>query len=149
MIQPGNKLWNIGYVFVVELVFTFVFNLAIFHAKNSKLSLFHNGVTGAFSVIMGLYYGVKCAGGYSGAALNPSVAIANNIVYALFKKDNSAMKYLGAYIFGPIAGAALAAIFCKYVSEPIVTNQCGEQEEAIWKREQVKHFIKQTNLNFS
>ena len=60
-----------GYCLIVELVFTFFFTLAIFHAKNSKISLFKNGITGAMSVILGLYFGIRCSAGYSGAVLNP------------------------------------------------------------------------------
>jgi aquaporin Z len=148
-ISPSKKLWNFGYVMVIEMIFTFIFLMAICHAKTSKLALFHNGVTGTISVIMGLYFSVKCAGAYSGAALNPSVAIANNVTLAIINNDSTYMRYLGAYIIGPIIGGCLAAIFTKNVSLPIVTKQCGEQEESIWKKEQFKHFMKQQHINFS
>ena len=70
-INPGLKNWDLGYCLIVEMIFTFFFTIAIFHAKNPKISIYHNGVTGTMSVVIGLYFGIKCSGAYSGAVLNP------------------------------------------------------------------------------
>jgi glycerol uptake facilitator-like aquaporin len=76
--------------------------------------------------MMGLYFGIRCCGTYSGAVLNPAVGISNVVVVSL-ATDTSTWKYLPAFIFGPIIGGALAASFTRFVSDNIVMKRIPEK----------------------
>ena len=72
-----------------------------------------------------MYFAIKCAGPYTAACLNPIVGIANLLVvnFAFTEDTSELMKYLPAYIFGPLIGGISAASFAKFVSVNVVMNK--------------------------
>lgn len=94
---------------LVEFLFTFALALVILNVATSPATEGNSyyGLAIGFTVTGAAF----AAGGISGAALNPSVAIGPAIVDAMH--GGSAFKHVWIYILAPTAGAALAAaVYC-------------------------------------
>ncbi|MCM0582009.1 aquaporin [Weissella diestrammenae] len=103
---------NIWSAMALELLLTFVFVLVVMAvtAKNNEAgNMFAPlaiGVTLTALIMMGI--------GFTGASFNPARSIAPAVVLALFG-SSSALTNIAAYIIGPLAGGALAAVVAKYL----------------------------------
>ncbi|CDW87890.1 mip family channel protein [Stylonychia lemnae] len=126
--RPTDLDYNQGYVFFIELFFTFTFQVVIQHSKNSKVSLFDNMVLGAGSVVGAIYFSINCAGRYTGAALNPTIGFTNLTFVAIAMDTNDYIKFLPAYVFGPLIGGALAGIFTAYASARVIHDPTQQNQ---------------------
>ena len=114
--SANGALQNVGFVFFVEFFFTFCFHSMIMHAKNEKVAIVNNAVVGTVSVVVGMYFAITCSVGLSGAALNPSIGIANLVFVAIVKDTTAYLKFLPAFFFGPLLGGAFAGILAGHIS---------------------------------
>ena len=99
--------------------------VAILHNIFPRLSIQSDTVLAVFSVCTSIYFAICCSGGLTGACFNPVLAIANIPFVAIVRggtADRNFMDYLLSYIFGPLIGAILAGLFCKYVIMPHIPH---------------------------
>ena len=75
---------------------------------------------GVASVMICMYFAITCASDYTGAVLNPTIGIANLTFVAIVKDTSDYMKFLPAYIFGPLFGGATAALVTIYASRRVL-----------------------------
>jgi glycerol uptake facilitator-like aquaporin len=70
-----------------------------------------------------------CCGEATGACFNPTLGIVSATFVAIVRKGTGLptfIEYLPSYIFGPLIGAALAGIVCKYCIMPVVPHYYDE-----------------------
>ncbi|CDW81594.1 mip family channel protein [Stylonychia lemnae] len=118
--RPNDLDFSQWYVFLIELFFTFTFQVVIQHSKNSKVTIFDNMVLGVGSVAAAIYFSITCAGRFTGAALNPTIGFTNLTFVAIALDTNDYIKFLPAYVFGPLIGGVLAGLFTAHVSARII-----------------------------
>jgi glycerol uptake facilitator protein len=114
--SPAIK--NLKFNLLSEMVGTFVLIFVIFHFTNAEISGAKTqvglGSVGAIPVAF-LVWGIGLSlGGTTGYAINPARDIGPRIVHALLpikSKGSSNWKYAWVPLMGPLAGAALAALF--------------------------------------
>ncbi len=116
----GSKVTTLPVAFVVEVILTFVFALVVLAVskKDSKANGIVIGLTLALVHIFGLPF--------TGTSVNP----ARSIGPALLTKGE-ALSQLWVFILAPLVGAALAALFYKFVI-------ADKEEEALVEEEPVK-----------
>ncbi|QIL49948.1 aquaporin family protein [Weissella coleopterorum] len=96
----------------IEFILTFIFVLAIMAITAPKNELGQQfapiaiGLTLTGLIVLGV--------GLTGAGLNPARSLAPAVVLA-FMGSASALTNMAAYIIGPLAGGALAAVVAKYL----------------------------------
>ncbi len=106
-----SPIWN----FVTEMIATFAFMLAIFYIAGGKMGNepISLGSLDALPVaLLVLAIGISL-GGPTGYAINPARDLGPRIMHALLpikKKGSSHWYYAWVPVFGPIAGALLAAL---------------------------------------
>ncbi|TNV80670.1 hypothetical protein FGO68_gene10959 [Halteria grandinella] len=112
-------------VFLIELLFTFILMVSILHNIYPRLSIQSDTVLAVVSVILCVYFCIRCAGPMTGACFNPCVALVNVPFVALVRMGSEQpnfLEYLPSYVFGPLIGAILAGIFCKFFIMPHVPH---------------------------
>lgn len=117
-------------VFLVETCFTFILVASILHNIFPRLTIQADNVLAVTSVVTAVYFCCRCCGASTGACFNPAVALSNVPLVALVRKGTDLRDfkdYLGVYIAGPMAGAIIAALFCKYLVMPYVPEQVYEE----------------------
>ncbi len=116
----GSKVTTLPVAFVVEVILTFVFALVVLAVskKDSKANGIVIGLTLALVHIFGLPF--------TGTSVNP----ARSIGPALLTKGE-ALSQLWVFILAPLVGAALAALFYKFVI-------ADKEEETLVEEEPVK-----------
>lgn len=116
-VAPGSIDYSPEYVFYVEMLFTFIFNLSIFHIGYPESSMQNDMLIGVVSVIMSLYFGILCAGNYSGACLNATIGLTNT-TFAAMTVEGYNIKYIYAYFFGDLLGGIFAGLYYKNFARP-------------------------------
>ena len=97
----------------------------ILHNVFPRLSIQSDTVLAVASVIVCVYFCINCCVEASGAAFNPTVGIVNITFIAIVRSgtiERDFLEYLPSYMFGPLIGAILAALFCKYFVMPHVPH---------------------------
>lgn len=97
----------------------------IFHNIFPRLSIQSDMVLAVGSVCICVYFCIRCAGELTGACFNPAVALVNIPFVAIVRIGTDLpnfLEYLPSYIFGPLLGTVLAALFCKHVVMPHVPH---------------------------
>ena len=119
-IQPllqaeGGKLDAMSYIgaFLVEVVLTFVFVIAILGVTDSR---FHDGKHAG--IVIGLVLAlVHLFGlGFTGTSVNPARSLAPAVLQAIAGKSTS-LEQVWIWILAPLAGAALAALVYKLLTK--------------------------------
>ncbi len=87
-----------------------------------------------------LYFCANCAGEMTGACFNPVLGIVNLTFVAIVKGDTQFLPYLPSYVFGPLLGAAVAALVCKFLIMPNVPEHYNNLIESV--REENKSLIR-------
>jgi len=102
---PGATATITGAV-LVEVLFTFALALVVLNTAASAATKGNSyyGLAIGFTVMVGAFAG----GPISGGAFNPAVGIGPIVIHAIY--GGGTFKDLWIYIFGPLAGAALAAM---------------------------------------
>lgn len=72
--------WN---VFFIELFCTFIFVSCVLHNVYPRLSIQSDTVLAVTSACLGLYFSIRVANNYTGAAINPTFAIVNIIFVSI------------------------------------------------------------------
>lgn len=91
------------------------------HSKNDKVAIVDNMVIGGGSVMAAIYFSIRCCGdSYTGAALNPIIGFTNLTFVAMALNTDQYIKFLPAYVIGPLLGGACAGLFTGYVSARLV-----------------------------
>ena len=119
-IKPGSLDYSVGYVFIVELLFTLLMMMVIMTGKQPQLGLFDNMVFGIIGSLCGIYFSASCCGPLTGAVFNANLGLSNVTFCAAVQDDGSVLKFLPAYIFGPYIGACLAGVYVKYFALLVV-----------------------------
>ena len=117
-LSTDYSAWN---VFFIEAMCTFIFVSCVLHNVFPRLSIQSDTVLAVGSICVSLYFAIIVARNYTGAAINPTFAIAN-ILFVSFVKDSTYVRYLPAYALGTLLGGILAGIICKYLVMPVVPH---------------------------
>ena len=90
----------------------------IIHTKYAKTAPTTDGFIGTMTVILTLYVLIDMDASDSGACFNPTIGITVSTFQEVFSNEVEApyFKYIIAYIFGPLTGAVLTALFAKFVA---------------------------------
>ena len=116
VIRPGGMDYSLWYVFIVELIFTGFLTTSVFHVGFPETHMHNDMVVGVLSATGQIYFSIACTAGETGAVLNPTVGFVNTTFIALVLDlgNNSNMKYLPAWFFGPLLGSIIAGFHFKY-----------------------------------
>lgn len=117
-------------VFLVELLFTTLLMICILHNIFARLSIQSDTVLAVGAVCISIYFCIGCVGPLTGGCFNPVVGLVNVTFVALVKERNF-LKYLPSYLFGPLLGGIIAAVFCKYILIPQVPPHYNNMIESI------------------
>lgn len=112
-------------VFLIEILFTFIMITSILHNIHPRLSIQSDTVLAVVSVIISIFFCIRCAGPMTGACLNPCVALVNIPFVALVRMGTDRpnfLAYLPSYVFGPLIGGIMAGLFCKFFVMPHVPH---------------------------
>lgn len=117
LVQDGLNLvpnaWSYIGAFVVELVLTCVFVLAILGVTDSK---FHEGKQAGL-VIGGALTLVHLIGlGFTGTSVNPARSLAPAVLQAI-AGDATSLSQVWIWILAPLAGGAIAALIYKFLTK--------------------------------
>lgn len=105
--------WSYIGAFVVEVVLTFIFVMAILGVTDSK---FHEGKQAGL-VIGGALTLVHLIGlGFTGTSVNPARSLAPAVLQAI-AGDATSLSQVWIWILAPLAGGALAAIVYKLITK--------------------------------
>lgn len=114
LLQVNGKLDAVSYIgaFLVEVVLTFVFVIAILGVTDSR---FHDGKHAG--IVIGLVLAlVHLFGlGFTGTSVNPARSLAPAVLQAIAGKATS-LQQIWIWILAPLAGAALAAFVYKLLT---------------------------------
>lgn len=96
-----------------EAMFSFLFIGVILHCKYSNVASTSDGVLACLTIALTLYGLVSMSQLQTGACFNPTIGISFTIME--FARSvtlgDSLIKYIIAYIFGPLTGGILAALW--------------------------------------
>lgn len=114
LIPPGEKnnfsVSYFVYIIMIEAFFTMIFVSMVLFIKYRRVSATTDGMLSNLTVAIGLFVSVMMAGPLSGAALNPTIAIAIITTDTYFQDNNKGHAlFLIPYILGPLIGALAAA----------------------------------------
>lgn len=93
-----------------EIFGTFTFILIILIMTNPKTTFSRHKILGILTICAGLTFS-RSFTYHSGGVLNPGIALGLQFFRSLSSFDFTPMVHAYIYIFGPIVGAILAAIF--------------------------------------
>lgn len=116
---PGAGV-GVGSALLVEAVFTFALAIVVLNAATARQTEGNSfyGLAIGFTVVVAAFAG----GGVSGGAFNPAVGVGPALVRALAggAEGAGALAPVWLYVVGPLAGAALAAVFFRFQNpEPV------------------------------
>lgn len=109
--STGPAIRNYGMNFLTELIGTFMLQLAVFTIIGADVGL---GALGAIPIAFVVWSIGLSLGGPTGYAINPARDLGPRIAHAILPipgKGTSDWAYSWVPIFGPLAGAGLAALF--------------------------------------
>ena len=115
LMKNGTDLDALSYIgaFLVEVVLTFVFVLAILGATDER---YHDGKLAGL-VIGGSLTLVHLFGlGFTGTSVNPARSLAPAVLQA-FAGETTSLTQIWIWILAPLAGAALAAFIYKLITD--------------------------------
>jgi len=106
----ANHLYdsNVGLSFVIEVILTFVFVIAILGVTSKQENGAVAGIVIGLTLVLVHILGIS----FTGTSVNP----ARSFGPALFV-GGEALKSVWVFLLAPLAGGVLAAITCKYLSE--------------------------------
>jgi hypothetical protein len=144
-------------VFFIEFFFTFLLMTSILHNIFPRLSIQSDTVLAVVSVITCIYFCIRCCGPLTGACFNPCIALVNIPFVALVRAGTmqpNYMAFLPVYILGPLAGAVVAALFCKFFVMPHVPHYYDTmlttfREEQAKRYSTINTVVSQKSLNDS
>lgn len=115
-IKPEDPNSTILSVFFLEFFFTMLMMLTILHGKHAKLSLFSDMVPGVFGSLIGIHFSCGCIGKRTGAVMNPNIGFVNVLFCTVALNSTTSLRYMPAFVFGPLLGCLAAAVFVKYIA---------------------------------
>ena len=103
----------IYHVYFEEAVFSFLFIGVILHCKYSNVASTRDGVLACLTIALTLYGLVSMASLQTGACFNPTIGITFTTMefFRNLQLGDTLIKYIIAYIFGPLTGAIMAALW--------------------------------------
>jgi len=93
--------------FVLEVILTFIFVLVILGVTSDKTTSHMGGIVIGLSLTLVHILGIH----YTGTSVNP----ARSLGVAIFATDKTYLANVWVFILAPLAGAALAALFWKFI----------------------------------
>jgi glycerol uptake facilitator-like aquaporin len=117
--------------FIVEMVCTFFFIAIILMVKDPITAPSKEGYLCCWTVGVTLLGQICCAGGRSGAALNPAVGLSINIFDNWQLQTSNYFQYMWIYTCGPYMGGAIAGLFHHYQKWSTVRVLGHETEENV------------------
>ena len=114
LLMSNNKLdaWSYIGAFLVEVVLTFVFVIAILGVTDSK---FHDGKHAGLVIGLVLALVHLFGLGFTGTSVNPARSLAPAILQA-FAGNTTSLSQVWIWLLAPLAGAALAAFVYKFLA---------------------------------
>lgn len=111
LLTDDGKLdaWSYFGAFLVELLLTFVFVLAVLGATDKK---YHDGKHAGIVIGLTLTLVHLLGLGFTGTSVNPARSFAPAVLQAIAAGATTSLKQIWIWILAPLAGAALAA--CVY-----------------------------------
>ncbi|CDW84764.1 mip family channel protein [Stylonychia lemnae] len=115
---PDNQNQEIYYVFLTEMFFSWIFMTVYLHAKTSKIAPSTDPGLRAITMMVVQYVNSGMIMPVTGGCLNPTIGFCAVTFRAIVTKhsETSYMKYLPAYLFGPLIAGFLAGAFVRYVA---------------------------------
>ena len=123
IIKPENDDNSLWYVFFMEWFFTFIMMSSIFHNMSQSLTIFNDMVIGVTSSMIAIFFCCNCSGKASGAVFNATIGTVNPTFVALVGLGTHTLKYLPAFILGPLMGAISAALFTLFAQKVVPDEQ--------------------------
>lgn len=106
-------LYSMPQAFITEVVMTFIFLLVIFGATSSKAPAGFGGVAIGLSLVLIHLVSIPV----TNTSVNPARSLAPAVFDALGHGTGDGMHDLWIFIVAPLVGAALAALFWKYIEK--------------------------------
>lgn len=121
-LHPPLVDYEVWYVFVTELFFSWIFQTVYLHAKTSQIAPSTDPGLRAITMMVVQYVNAGMIIKITGGCLNPTIGFCAVTFRAMVKRagEPSYIKYLPAYLFGPLLAGILAGAFVKFVA--IVVN---------------------------
>lgn len=123
---PTNE--GAGIVFFSETFFTGTFCFVILFVCSKITSPFKQGPLNCALIVSWFYIICRAGSGLSGAAYNPAILTALNVV-ASVSKDPDATHYLLLMILGELVGVCIFAAIFKWVFENYFEGKYGKKKE--------------------
>ena len=113
--SPGLNNDNLLYLSFVEFIFSWIFITIYLYAKCDWVAPSQDFGLRAFTM-MGVYYAcISMVQRITGGALNPTIGFCAPTFHAAFVSgDASNLKYVVAYMIGPILSGVLAGLFLRF-----------------------------------
>ena len=121
---PNTRHPSAWYSFVMEVVFGTMFVAVYLHAKVKTTNPSNNPGLIAMTLFVIQFTFASYTQKLNGGTLNPTIGFAATTFRAMVRSENDPanIKYLPAYLFGPLLGGLAAAYFTKFIAMHVMPD---------------------------
>eukprot|EP00347_Sterkiella_histriomuscorum_P013933 403362801 len=129
-LRPPLVEYKVWYVFLTELFFSWIFQTVYLHAKTNKIAPSTDPGLRAITMMVVQYVNAGMIINITGGCLNPSIGFCAVTFRAMVRKagEESFIRYLPAYFFGPLIAGLLAGLFVRFIALVVTASPDQEQK---------------------
>lgn len=115
---PPPNDYAVYYVFLTELFFSWIFQTVYLHAKTNKIAPSSDPGLRAITMMVVQYVNAGMIINITGGCLNPTIGFCAVTFRAMVRRsgEESFIRYLPAYFFGPLIAGLLAGLFVRFIA---------------------------------